>query len=84
MEEKVRPSQHITTLTTHTHRDTQTHTPAGHSSFTAAGHSPCHVFFYISTDSSSTAKGTADYVVRVSSEQGAENCSCAAVTAGRH
>lgn len=82
MEEKVRPSQRVTTLTTHTHK--HAHTPDGHSAFTAAGHSLCHVLFYILTDSSSTAKRTADYVLRVSSEQGAEKCSCAALTAGRH
>lgn len=43
MEEKVRPSQHVTTLTTHTHA--HTHTPAGHNAFTAARHFMCYTTF---------------------------------------
>lgn len=44
----------------------------------------CVACYYSPTDSSSTAKGTADYVPQVSSEQGAESCCWATLTAGRH
>lgn len=81
MEEKVRPSQHVTTLTTHTHTHQlvtvvllQWDTPWD----------MCNTTFPLIPRQQPKGQGSSMHVQRDSIEQGAENRCCAASTAGRH